>query len=392
MISDIESGKISVKHIVSYDLSRQFRNRTDLGNYENRMAEVGVTFICASQRFSSDLSGIMSRNIMAEFHTYIPMATSIRVKEAQIALAKQGFWPGGRPCYGIETYVVERFGKKVRRKLGPRSHEAAIVRKIFQLRLIGDAGSGPMGASRIAEWLVSKSIRTRSGAYFNNTIIHHMLTNPAYVGRYLWNVNAKDRSFVQGDEDKEVFEFKLEAIIDEETFYRVQKKLEEQDLCKGGDTWVYTSSLLLRELAYCTCGSRLGLATGTGSDGDQRRYYLCNRRKKLGKLVCTGKRINEDILDKTVVGAIREAVLDGERVGRLLKAWTEKEALAYSQRFQQGAEAQAKADRADREVQRLILLARGDDDLVTDPIFRQELSRAREAAAADFAEAGQEFR
>lgn len=228
MIFDIESGKHQPRFIVAYDSSRLFRNRVDFGQYERRLDEFGVTFQTTTQVYARTVPGVMSRNLMAELDQYVPMVTSVRVKEAQLSLAKQGYWPGGRPCYGIETYVVERYGKKVRRKLRPRDEEAKIIRNIFDICLHGNDEMGPSGVEKITEWLYLNDVRTRSGGNFSKTTIYSMLTNPAYTGKYTWNYQAKDRPFVEGDEDKKIFVFELEPIIDQLTFDRVQLKLASQ--------------------------------------------------------------------------------------------------------------------------------------------------------------------
>lgn len=382
MISDIETGKYKPRHVVAYDTSRLFRNRLDSGIYEKRLAALGVTFVTATHVFTRTVAGVMSKNIMAELDEYIPMVTSVRVKEAQIALAKQGFWPGGRTRFGVETYVVERHGKKVRRKLRPCEGEAEIVQKLFDLSLNGDDSSGPKGTVKIAEWLRMNEISTRRGTYFSPQAVHDMLTSRAYIGFCNWNYEAKDRPFVDGDEDKEVFTFPLEPIVNEDVFERVQLKLQSQskDRNPESDTWVYQGSLLLREFAFCTCGGRLGLASGTGRDKDVRRYYFCNRRKKLGKYECTAARTNEGVLNDIVLGALKKTVLEETRLGQLLKAWTEAEALQYARRAEQGASAQARVDFTERELQRLLRLAKADDGLAEDSLFLKELSIARRTA------------
>ncbi len=156
--------------------------------------------------------------------------------------------------------------------------------------------------------------------------------------------------------------------------------MQSQAPVQRNDTWVYQGSLLLREVAFCTCGGRLGLATGTGRDKTARRYYLCNRRKKLGKYECSAQRVNEEILDEIVVEALKETVLDEQRLGQVLQAWTEKEAIQHAKRIEAGAAVQAKADSADRALQSLLRLAKADDDLAADRLFLKELSLARMAA------------
>lgn len=382
MISDIETGKYRPIFIVSYDSSRLFRNRLDFGQYEKRLEEFGVTFLNTTQVYVKSVPGVMSRNLMAELDQYVPMITSVRVKEAQLALARQGFWPGGRPCFGIETYVVERFGKKVRRKLRPKKGDSDVVRKIFDLCLNGNEVMGPSGIMRITEWLFANQVKTQSGNNFTANTVHSILTNTSYTGKYIWNYEAKVRSFVEGDEDKEIFEFELEPVVDQATFDRVQLKMQGQAPQKGNDTWVHQGSLLLREIAYCPCGSRLGLATGTGNDGETRRYYLCNKRKKQGKFACDGERVNEQVLDAIVLGSLKETLLDQRRLGQLLRAWAEKEAMSRATRLEAGASTSARAASAEREFQRLLRLAKVDDDLAADQLFLNELSLARKAAVA----------
>jgi len=78
--------------------------------------------------------------------------------------------------------------------------------------------------------------------------------------------------------------------------------------------------MLLGGLAYCAhCGAAMTLRTGTSRAREVHRYYWCNRVARQGRFDCDGATVREEVLDKIVISALEERVLNASRLTSLLE-------------------------------------------------------------------------
>lgn len=169
--------------------------------------------------------------------------------------------------------------------------EAEIVHMIFNDYLSG------MGQTAIAKKLNEMGIHTRQGNSWTNLRIKELLYNEKYIGNlllkkfYLNNHIENIKTKNNGELPRYLVENAHEAIIDKETFYKVQELLSErkQQYSHEGSTKRYTLSGMLQCKA---CGKNY-----------QRKVYpqgaawLCATYARKGKKYCpTAKQIPENIL------------------------------------------------------------------------------------------------
>ena len=183
--------------------------------------------------------------------------------------------------------------------------EAEIVRMIFHDYLSG------MGQTAIAKKLNEMGIPTRQGNSWPNPRIKELLSNEKYMGNLLLqkfyrnNHIEKIKTKNKGELPRYLVENAHEAIIDKETFYKVQELLSErkQQYSHEGSTKRYPLSGMIQCKA---CGKNY-----------QRKVYpqgatwLCATFVRKGKKYCpTAKQIPENILFSVICDVLNIDAFD----------------------------------------------------------------------------------
>ncbi len=155
--------------------------------------------------------------------------------------------------------------------------EAPYVRMIFDLYTQG------IGTTTIADTLNSLGIKPHRAEQFGRTSVMHILKNPVFTGKIVWDRKKHVRKGAQGNavhvtiyqpEDRwTVTEGKHEAIISEEQFQLAQQIMKNRYIPSKRKTGVIKNPLV--GLVYCSgCGKlmqRMGEANGVP-------YLLCNTK------------------------------------------------------------------------------------------------------------------
>jgi len=182
--------------------------------------------------------------------------------------------------------------------------EALAVQKIFDL--------ATQGRSYRAICDEVKSYRTRRGKPFSSTTIHEMLKNPKYAGIYVFNQaprRIEGKRNWRRKKDKEemvIIPGGVPAIIDEDTFWRVQKMLEKRQSGprekSKGILYILTGKLFCGD-----CGNVMtGCSQRRSKGGKQYFYYVCSNKQKNGKKAnCTNDRWKKSEIEKAVIDEIK---------------------------------------------------------------------------------------
>ena len=336
MMQDMKDGKINC--IVVKDLSRLGRNYLEAGNYlEQIFPFFRVRFTSITDGYDSNSPDVTDESLIIPLKNIINEGyakdISQKITTSFEARKKQGQFMGKYPVYG---YLKDPENKN---HLIVNPETCGIVKRIFQMRDSGVA----LGAiaSQLNEegipsparylWLkgLSKEERHRD-SYWDRTNVKRLLTNKMYLGMLVY---GKERtSFAKGIKRQRVPESEWkyvpnahEAIIDQELFDSVQRKLEgaKQDfLNMTGINEDYQPENLFRGRIHCSdCGRAMKMTkfVATRKDGSTDRYavYECCRRKQLYDLSCPQRSVRKAIVDKTVEEAIRfhiRTFLDTEQV------------------------------------------------------------------------------
>ena len=336
MIQDMKDGKINC--IVVKDLSRLGRNYLEAGNYlEQIFPFFRVRFISITDGYDSNSPDVTDESLIIPLKNIINEGyakdISQKITTSFETRKKQGQFMGKYPVYG---YLKDPENKN---HLIVNPQTSGIVKRIFQMRDSGMAlgaiasqlnGEGIPSPARYL-WLKGLSKEERhKDSYWDRTNVKRLLTNKMYLGMLVY---GKERtSFAKGIKRQRVPESEWkyvpnahEAIIDQELFDSVQRKLEgaKQDfLNMTGINEDYQPENLFRGRIHCSdCGRAMKMTkfVATRKDGSTDRYavYECCRRKQLYDLSCPQRSIRKAIVDKTVEEAIRfhiRTFLDTEQV------------------------------------------------------------------------------
>lgn len=336
MMQDMKDGKINC--IVVKDLSRLGRNYLEAGNYlEQIFPFFRVRFISITDGYDSNSPDVTDESLIIPLKNIINEGyakdISLKITTSFESRKKQGQFMGRYPVYG---YLKDPANKN---HLIINPETCGIVRRIFQMR---DSGMA-LGAiaSQLNEegipsparylWIKGLSKEKRhQDSYWDRINVKRLLTNKMYLGMLVY---GKERSsFAKGIKRQRVPESEWkyvpnahEAIIDQELFDSVQKKLEDAKQNFLNTMRVnedYRPGNLFRGKIHCSdCGRAMKMTkfVKTRKDGSIDRYalYECCRRKQLYDLSCPQRSIRKAVVDKTVEEAIRfhiRTFLDTEQV------------------------------------------------------------------------------
>ena len=314
MLADISEGKVST--VITKDLSRFGRNSAMVGMFTNvTFRKYDVRYIAVNDNYDTidpysidnDFAGI--RNWFNEFYA---RDTSRKIRSAFKAKGERGEPLGGIPPYG---YIKDPNDSK---KWLVDEDAAQIIKRIFQLCMEG------MGPGQIATLLKSEKVLTPA-AYkisrgiktphksspdnycWDSSSVIYILERKEYMG---WLVNFKTtnhsmwgkKSILNSEEDTLSFQNHHDAIIDVETFEKVQElRSKRQRRTIAGRTSMFSG------LMYCNdCGGRMYFSTMKGFEKRQDHFVCGTARSYKGS--CTTHYIRQVVLEKVIWEHIQRVV------------------------------------------------------------------------------------
>ena len=170
-------------------------------------------------------------------------------------------------------------------------HEAALVAEMF--RRYADEGAT---IADLARWLTSQGVPTRTGkTRWDRSVIWGMLRNPAYAGRAVFGKTqvihqrpglnrvarlqgrSTPRAVKTVDRPREEWtEIPVPAIVDEETFERVQARIADNKRFSARNSTLPAS--LLQGMAACAACGYAYYRTSTRTTSRKIYYYRCLAR------------------------------------------------------------------------------------------------------------------
>ena len=306
MMALVDEGKIGI--VVAKDMSRIGRNYLEVGMYTE------ITFPQNHVRFIAVNSGVDSANQQDnEFAPFLNIINEFYVKDgskkvrASMKLkGESGEYLTTIPPYG---YMKDPEDKK---KWVVDAEAASVVRRIFSLCVDGN------GPTQIARILREKQVPTptvyqsRMGQAvrcippdnpynWNGSTVSAILERMEYCGH---TVNFKThrqsykikKTIENPPEQWKIFRNTHEAIVDEETFERVQElRRNKRRPAKTGKTNLFSG------VAYCAdCGEKMYYCT-TQNFEERQDHFVCSTSRKKGKDVCGTHFIRTVVLEKGVL-------------------------------------------------------------------------------------------
>ncbi len=371
MIAAAVAPEHPVDVVVVYALSRFARRMVTQLVSEAKLNAVDVELQSLTEAFTNDATGRMMRGVIGLMNEKYANDASIFTRRDRRHNASNGFFNGGNVPFGYVSRTVQTDGKKERKRLFVEESEAATVRLIYCLAETGD-GAGPLGTRSIAEWLQARGYSLRGRSFFHGSI-DRILTQPHYLGSYV--DRTKDESGRLPPAGQQIV-VPCPCIIEPEQARRVAA-LRAQRAPRVTAPRIVNGPTLLTGLARCGMpGCDFGLTIATGKGG-RYRYYKCAGRVSGGSSRCSCPTIREETLNKLVIDAVAERVLEPDRLKKLLTHVLELSDIADARR-RADLERCAKAkSRSDAAVRRLLELVEEGVMAAKDPVFAQRMAERR---------------
>lgn len=181
LFTEIDAGRIGM--VVVYKIDRLTRSLADFTRLLERLDARGASFVSVTQAFNTASSmGRLTLNVLLSFAQFEREVTAERIRDKIAASKKRGFWMGGTVPLGYDPDPDPAV-----RGLVVNEAEATTVERLFTLYdELGSLSQVREAAEQLgirSKLRTPPSGRTRGGAALTNGMIHHLLTNPVYIGR-----------------------------------------------------------------------------------------------------------------------------------------------------------------------------------------------------------------
>jgi DNA invertase Pin-like site-specific DNA recombinase len=274
LLADIERGQVDV--IVVYKIDRLSRSLMDFAKLVETMEAHGVTFVSVTQSFNTTTSmGRLTLNILLSFAQFEREVIGERIRDKFAASRARGMWMGGKVPLGYD--VLDR-------KLIPNEDEAPRIRRVFELFVETESGTGT------ARRLQAENVTSRSGRLLDKGDVYKLLNLRTYVGE----VTHKGQTYPgehPGIVSRELWD-QAHTILQTSPRVRTQPRQHAPALLKG--------------LIFGTDGRALS-PTHAVRRGRLYRYYVAQR-------VLKGDAADDDsIVRRVSAAAIETAVMDQVR-------------------------------------------------------------------------------
>lgn len=322
MIRDCKKGKIDL--IITKSISRFARNTLDCLKYVRMLKEINVDIFFEEQ-------GIHSTDPGAEF--YITIYGSIAQSEsenisANVRWGKDQSAKEGKVSFVYSNFLGYKKGADGQPEIVPE--EAEIVKIIYDRYLKGDS------LKVIADFLTLQRVSTPKGKeVWSSSTIKSILSNEKYMGDALINKTytvdflSKKVKANNGERPKYYVENNHPAIIDRNTFNRVQEELARRSgkrkvkfVGTKTEQGKYSSKYALTELLVCgECGTPYRRCTWTTRDKKKKIVWRCINRLDYGKKYCKhSPSIEESVLQNAIMDAILKMSKENAEVLKTLKS------------------------------------------------------------------------
>ena len=284
-----DSNKKAWDFVLVYKLDRFSRNKYESAIHKKTLRDNGIKIISATENIPETPEGIILESLLEGMAEYYSVELSQKVKRGLNESRKKGTFLGGYTPFGY---------KVVDKKLVIHEEEATIVRYIYEQYAAG------VFVKDIKAVLDSRGVKNK-GKPLSRTSIYFILKSEKYAGIYKHN--------------GEIFHNMFPQIVPEDIYNTVRAKVEENHYGKHDSTAVY----LLKNLIKCGyCGKPIASESGTGNNGQVKRYYKCSGRKHENS--CNKSMIRKEVLEDLVVDVTLKAFTKGTDLNTLTEQLLKK--------------------------------------------------------------------
>ena len=301
LLSDIDEGRIDV--VVVYKVDRLTRSLADFAKIVEIFDAHHVSFVSITQQFNTTTSmGRLTLNVLLSFAQFEREVTGERIRDKIAASKKKGMWMGGFCSLGYDIHD---------RRLVPNREESKLVRKIYKRYLeLGSVRLLKHDLDRrgvVSKVRVSKNGTRSGGRSFSRGALYELLANPIYIGEIR---HKKVRHPGQH-----------EAIVDRQTWEKVQRRLREQT-ARDGIPKIRAASNILAGKLFDENGQPLYSTGAKGRHGGSYRYYVSRELVRCGRPSVgkeKGWRLAAPELEQSVVVSVRRILTDRVAIATTLQ-------------------------------------------------------------------------
>lgn len=287
MIKDSDKGLFNV--VLVWKLDRFSRDRYDSAHYKRILKKNGVRVISAKENISDGPEGIILESMLEGYAEYYSAELSEKIHRGQKENALKCRNNGGSIPLG---FVVGSDGVLA---IDPMT--APLVTEIFTRY------DGGESISKIVADFNRRGLKTSRGSEYRVAGVSKMLKNRKYIGEYKYS----DTVIPHG----------IPAIIEEELFERVQRRMEANKKAparaKADEEYLLTTKL------FCgNCGRLMAGESGKSCNGSVYHYYKCSGAKR--KLGCHKKPVRKNWIETLAVRLTIEKVMQEDEINRIADA------------------------------------------------------------------------
>ena len=298
MMDRVRSGEFT--HIVVWKIDRISRNLIDFATMHDELRSLGVTFVSKNEQFdtSSAIGEAMMRIILI-FAELERKTTAERVTAVMLSRASVGQWNGGHVPYGYSWSKEEKQFSLV-------PEEAKTVRRMAELY------EQYQSLLYVAKRLNEVGIPTKKGKQWTPTTVRTILTNPWYIGQYVYNVHSGGKGVEKRDAEEWItVENHHEPLLSEDTFYRMSFLMtrNRRGDVSSQDTYIRKNIHIFGGLLRCgQCGSNMSAGFDRPrASGFRPSQYACGSRRRKGT-ACTNKYVSDTTLGPFVMNYVANII------------------------------------------------------------------------------------
>lgn len=273
-----DTAKKQFETIILWKIDRFGRNREEIAFNKYRCKKNGVKVVYVAESIPDSPEGVILESVLEGMAEYYSLQLSQNIRRGQRASAEKCQCTGGNRPLGYRTDPKTK-------KFVIDEETAPTVKMIFEMYANG------MPLADVIRTVNNKGLRTLRGNKFDKNSFKRLLKNEKYIGVYKY----KDDILVEGG---------IPAIIDKETFERVQEMLKKNQTARPAKG--KKADFLLTDKIFCgRCGEPMIGESGVGKTGKVYYYYTCTDRKNK-KQACKKKPVPKDKIEKLVIDKIAE--------------------------------------------------------------------------------------
>lgn len=298
LINDVKRKKVD--KVLVYKLDRLSRSQKDtLYLIEDVFLKNDVDFVSMTENF--DTATPFGRAMIGILSVFAQLEREQIKERMQIGLdarAKEGYYHGGP--YAPIGYEYKDG------KLIINDYEALQVRKIYELASTG------MPIYSVYRYLKEHNLTHKYGKW-TDSAVRSCLKSVIYTGRVQWK--------------GEIYPGRHDAIIDVETFEKMQNHILNRDVGKF-TKHPFKRTTLLGGIIFCgNCGARYFCKQNTSKKPEitpAQKYYTCYSRGKTKKSMikdpnCKNKSWNTKDLDRVILDEIKKLATDPSYIDTVIE-------------------------------------------------------------------------